>query len=199
MAASFRYSRFDYCHAFAALMPRGLVWTDDLGTVQHKLRVGLCGVYERSDFAANDLLIDAFPANTLNLLPEWEASVGLPDPCAGPLPTVQARRDQVVARFAGIGGQSAAHFIEYTAALGFVVTITTFAPFRAGRSPVGTPLYGVDWAYAWAINAALNTITWFRAGRSAAGEPLASWSNLVLECELNAIAPAHKILLFQYS
>src|SRR5260363_17238 len=78
---------------------------------------------------ANRLLRDICISSTVELLPEWEATLGLPDPCTGPLSTVQARRAQAVARFANTGGQSAAHFIRMAAQLGYAISITCYAPF----------------------------------------------------------------------
>lgn len=194
-----RYLGADYRNVLQGLIPRGRVWPRDPDAVLTDLLSGLAPIYERSNGRAADLLIDVFPATTDELLPEWEKSLGLPDPCAGPAATIQARRAQVVAKLTNSGGQSVAYFIDYAAKLGFVITITEYAPFRAGHSHAGDPAAGPDWAHTWAVNAALNTIIYFRAGQSSAGEPLASWGNEVLECELNTIKPAHTVLQFHYS
>ena len=122
----------------------------------------------------------------------------MPDPCAGPSPTLQARRNQVVARFASSGGQSRPYFISYAAALGYTISITNYAPFRMGQSTCGQQLGAQDWFFTWAVNAPLNTVAPFRMGQSGCGEPLNSWGNAVLQCELAEIAPAHTILQFQY-
>lgn len=189
----------DFADAMTALLPRGAVWPRDLNTIIRATMLGLAPTYARNQDRGNYLLVDGFPATTVELLPEWEASVGLPDPCAGPSPTIEARRAQVLARFANTGGQSPAYFIAFALSLGYVITVTEYAPFRVGFSTVGTPLYGADWANAWAINAPLNQVQYFRTGISAAGEPLAYWSNVVLECELNSVKPSHAVLIFQYS
>lgn len=189
----------DYARALRALLPFGRVWPRDDDTTQFKLMTALGYTLSRLTLRSNNLLVDSFPSTTIELLPEWEASLGLPDPCAGASPTIEARRAQVVARFATSGGQSRAYFIAFAGALGYTISIQDFAPFRAGVSHAGDPLYGADWAYTWAILAPLNTVQYFRAGNSTAGEPLAYWSNLVLECELNSVKPAHMILQFRYS
>ena len=193
------YSAANYLAALQALLPRGRVWPRDPDATLTKVLAGLVQVYERSTQSALDLLVDAFPATALQLLPEWEATLGLPDPCAGVSPTIQGRRQQVVARLTSKGGQSKAHMIAYALSLGYVITITEFVPARAGVLRAGMPVAGEDWAHAWQINSPLNTVTSFAAGVSAAGEPLASWGNDVLECELTAIAPAHTVPIFAYS
>ncbi|WP_406867209.1 YmfQ family protein [Paraburkholderia fungorum] len=193
------YSAADYLSAMQALMPRGRVWPKDSDATQTQVLSGLVQVYARNTARANNLLVDAFPGTSAELLPEWEATLGLPDPCAGVAPTVAARNAQVLARFTGLGGQSAAYYISYAATLGYAITITEFAPARVGQSRVGQPLCGPAWAFAWQINAPLNTVIRSRVGTARAGDPLASWGNAVLQCELTEIIPAHTIPIFAYS
>lgn len=192
------YSAADYLSAMQALMPRGRVWPKDSDATQTQVLGGLVQVYARNTARANNLLVDAFPGMSAELLPEWEATLGLPDPCAGVAPTVAARNAQVLARFTGLGGQSAAYYISYAATLGYAITITEFAPARVGQSRVGQPLCGPAWAFAWQINAPLNTVIRSRVGTARAGNPLASWGNAVLQCELTEIIPAHTIPIFAY-
>jgi uncharacterized protein YmfQ (DUF2313 family) len=189
----------DFVRAFLALLPRGRVWPKGLESLQAQTVTGLVGCYQKQTARANNLLVDAFPATTYELLPEWEASLGLPDPCVGTPGSVQQRRQQVVARLTNSGGQSAAYYISVAAALGYTVTVTNYAPFRAGQSSAGQQVGTTDWFFTWSINAPTNTVTHFAAGQSAAGDPLATWGNKVLECEMNALKPAHTILQFHYS
>lgn len=193
------YRAEDYLAALQALMPRGRVWPRDADAVQTKTLAGLAPSYVRNNQRAATLLVEALPSTTYELLPEWEATLGLPDPCAGPSPTIEGRRAQVVARFAGSGGQSIPYFVSFAANLGYTITISEFIPARAGILRAGQPLNGAAWAYAWRVHSSLNTVRHARAGAFSAGEPLASWGNAVLECELKAIAPAHTVLLFSYS
>jgi uncharacterized protein YmfQ (DUF2313 family) len=189
----------DFLTAMQALLPRGRVWPRDPETVQTKVLSGLAPCYERQTARANYLLVDGFPKTTVELLPEWEETLGLPDPCAGVAPTVAARQAQVLARFSGIGGQTPAYYIAYAALLGYTITITQYAPARVGQSRVGQPLNGLAWAFAWKINAPLNTIVRSTIGVSRAGDPLASWGNAVLQCEISEIVPAHTVPIFAYS
>lgn len=192
------YTAADYLAALQALMPRGRVWPRDSDATQTKALSGLTPTYERQNAAANNLLVDAFPASTLQLLPEWEETLGLPDPCAGASPTIQGRRAQAVARFTGRGGQSINYMVSFAASLGYDVTVEQFSPFRVGQSAVGQPICGETWAHAWRVHSSTSTVYEFRTGSSAVGEPLASWGNAVLECELRALAPAHTVVLFSY-
>lgn len=193
------FTSADFTAALLGLLPRGRVWQRDPSTVQAQAVSCFAPTFQRLSDSAVNLLAGAFPSTAQDLLPEWESTLGLPDPCAGPSPTIQARRNQVVARLANSGGQSIAFFTAFAAGLGYDITITQFAPFRAGQSSCGQQLGNEDWFFTWAVNALTDTAIRFRAGQSTAGEPLGSWGNLVLECELGASAPAHTILQFRYT
>lgn len=198
MGVAFIYSASDYVAAMFALGHRGRAWTTDPGTVREAVMTGLAQHYVRSGARAVNLITDASPATTIELLPEWELSLGLPDVCAAQPQTLQQRQAAVLARFVGAGGQTAGYYIAVAAALGYAITITEFAPFRAGFSTAGTPC-GDAYAYAWQVNAPTFTVGSFRAGVSTAGEPLRWWGNTALQCTLRALAPAHTALLFSYS
>jgi len=192
------YQASDFVGAIHALMPRGLAWPKDPNSIMGKVIAGLAPMWVRHTQANNNLLVDAFPATAVQLLPEWESALGLPDPCAGESPTLAGRQQQVVARFTNSGGQSVPYFIAYAQALGYTVTVSEFTPFRMGQQRMGCQLGTQDWAFAWQINAPPETVTYFAMGQSYMGQPLASWGNAVLQCELTAIKPAHTILNFAY-
>lgn len=193
-----RFTQLDYRTALQALLPTGLVWPREEGATLTQTLHGLAGAFERADGAAVALIADAFPAAPVQLLAEWEATLGLPDPCAGPAPTLQQRQAQVLARLTDTGGQSAADLINFAARLGFDIRIRNYATFRAGRSHAGDPCCGPAWAHAFAVIAPAQTTIPFRAGHSTAGEPLRAWGNATLECEIRRIAPAHAVVIFQY-
>jgi uncharacterized protein YmfQ (DUF2313 family) len=192
------YSAANYLQALQAHLPRGRVWPRDPDAAQTAVLSGFTPCFAALTTRANYLLVDAFPATPEELLPEWEATLGLPDPCAGEQPTIAARQAQVLARFTATGGQSPSYFIAYAEKLGFSVTITQYTPFRMGQQAMGSQLGSQDWAFTWAINAPYVSEIPFRMGQSAMGDALESWNNAVLECELNAIKAAHTVLRFIY-
>lgn len=155
--------------------------------------------FQRNSARAANLITDAFPSTTVELLTEWEETLGLPDPCAGESPTLAQRRAQVVARLTDNGGASVPYFIAFAAALGYDITITEFAPSRAGIMRAGDAVRGDGWAYVWLISAPGYTPVMFRAGQSEAGEALLTWGNAVLRCEIAARQPAHTIVQFGQS
>ena len=192
------YQASDFLTALQNLMPRGLTWPTNQGSVMAQVMGCLTPSYARHTARNNYLLVDAFPATAVELLPEWEAALGLPDPCAGPAPNLQGRQRQVLARFAGVGGQSIPYIISYAGLLGYAITITEYTPFRMGQQQMGQPLGTQDWAFAWTVNAPPVTLAYFRAGHSAADEALETWGNTVLGCELTAIKPAHTVMTIAY-
>lgn len=194
-----QYSAEDFLSALLNLMPRGAVWPRDPDSTVSKTLGTLAPTWARHTQRNNYLIQDAFPSATVELLHEWEQTLGLPDPCAGISPTLQGRQAQVLARLTANGGQSIQYFTDYAAALGYTITISEYSPFRVGQHRMGTPINGPDWAHAWSVRSAINTVTQFRIGSSGMGEPLQSWGNDVLQCVINEIKPAHTALNFIYS
>lgn len=192
------YTDADFLTAFQGLMPPGAVWPRDSDAVQTQVLSAFTPTYTRSAARAVNLLSDAFPVAPVELLPEWELTLGLPDPCAGVSPTLQQRQQQVNARFIASGGQSVDYFVSIAAALGYTITITQFSPSRFGQ-PFGGTFGGTAWAFAWQVNAPTFTVEPFLFGRDSFGEPFAQWGNTVLQCELLRLAPAHTTLIFSYS
>ncbi|MBP0492880.1 phage tail tip lysozyme [Pararoseomonas indoligenes] len=181
-----------------ALMPTGPIWPRALGTDQETVGRGLVPSVTRVCNAARMLVTGAFPGTALQMLPEWEMTLGLPDACTGQPDTLQGRRRQVVARLAAQGGQSRRYFIGQAAQLGYAITIEEFAPARADELVADAPAYDPVWAYTWRVHAPETTVTEFGADESAADEPLAAWGNQALECRLRSIRPGHTTLQFAY-
>lgn len=184
--------------ALQNLMPRGRAWNKDPGSVQDRTLACFAPAFQRSAADALALIADAFPATALDLIPEWQLSLGLPDPCAGASPTHIQQRQQIVARLTDSGGQSAAYFINLAKQLGYVITITNDAPFRCGQSYCGQHLGNQDWFFLWTVHAPEFTNEPFLAGQSTAGDPLGSTGNTVLQCELQERQPAHTVLQFSF-
>lgn len=188
----------DYLAALEALMPRGRVWPKDPASTQYQALAGLTPIYERTTTRATFLLSDAFPVMPFELLPEWEESLGLPDPCAGLSPTIQLRQQQVEARFIAGGGQSQTFFITLASTLGYTITITQFTASHFGQQ-FGNPFCNATWNNVWQVNAPTFTVEHFSFGLSGMGEFFSSFGNTVLQCEIARLAPAQTTVLFSFS
>jgi uncharacterized protein YmfQ (DUF2313 family) len=71
-----------YLQQLQALLPRGLAWPRAVDAHLTKLLSAFSLEFARVDQRVDDLLDEADPRSTLELLPEWERMAGLPDPCA---------------------------------------------------------------------------------------------------------------------
>jgi uncharacterized protein YmfQ (DUF2313 family) len=191
------FSAADYLGQFQRLLPRGRVWHRGLRMVQDADLLTLMPTWARLQARLNTLIAEIFPCSTVDLLSEWEDTLGLPNPCTGPLGNLQQQQAAVCAKFVARGGQSKDYYIAVAAKLGFTITITKFAPFRCGINRCGDNLYGSGWAHVWRITA-ISGLIYFRTGISTAGDRLRSWGNRLLECVMNELKPAHTILLFGY-
>jgi uncharacterized protein YmfQ (DUF2313 family) len=193
-------SALDFLLAFQRLLPRGRVWHRGWGTVQAEDLITLFPQTVRLNQRAIDVLRETFPCTTNELLAEWEATLGLPDPCFGEPDTIQARQAAVCAKFTARGGQSADYFIQLAASIGVPITITTFRPFYASEGRVDDPLYDEQWADVWLVTSPYTGAwTYFRVDESTVDEPLVSFGNTMLECLLNAAKPAHTVIIFGYT
>lgn len=191
------FSVGDFRAALLRLLPVGRIWSREPGSMPYQLASVWSPTFQRNSACAANLITDAFPSTSTELLTEWEDTLALPDPCAGAAPTIEARRAQVVARLTDGGGASPAYFIAFAKALGYDITITEFAPSRFGKKFGGT--FGGDgWAYTWQVNLPSFTIAYRKFG-DIFGEPYATWGSTVVQCELTPRKPAHTILIFNYS
>jgi uncharacterized protein YmfQ (DUF2313 family) len=193
------YTAEDYLGQFQRLLPRGRIWHRGWGWLQDADLLTLMPLWARLNTRLGELIYDIFPCSTSGLLPEWEATLGLPDPCTGPLPTQQQRVAAVCGKFAARGGQSREYFIRLAASLGFEIEIEEYVPFYASRGRAGDPVYDEKWAYAWRVIANPVQVIYFHASISTAGDPLATWGNKVLECMFEALKPAHTEIVFSYT
>lgn len=186
-----------YRDALLSLFPRGRVWPREPGSSQHMLASGLAPSFGRLDARAQQLLVDAFPATTVELLDEWEASLGLPDPCDGEGASAEQRRAQVLVKLFEGGGQSKAYYLAVLERLGYAgATIQEFAPFRADVSFADAPLYDDDWWHVWQITLPEFATYYFEADVSFAEDYLESYGNEAVFCVIAAIQPAHTLVLF---
>lgn len=77
------------------------------------------------------------PRLTLDLLPEWERSVGIPDECFSTVEGLVRRREQVLLKLRGVRVQTADDFVELAAILGQTIEIEAGA--ISGAYPMRYP------------------------------------------------------------
>lgn len=165
-----------------ALQPPGL--PTDPNSNWAKLLTALAAEIQRL-YGRLDRLVQELPVadTTLEMLDQWEAALGLPDPCA-PAPTDPTlRRNRIRAKLSSVGGQSGAYYLSVLKQLGFAAGIAELVPFEMGQSGMGDGVGGGEWSNAWQVNVPGNISTNNQA---------------LLQCVLNQIKPAHTALVWSF-
>lgn len=192
------FSDVDFQQAMLRLLPRGRVWRRDPASMLSALMLALAPTYTRGMQAAAQVLIDASPATTQNLLDEWEESLGLPDACTAANPSVQQREAAVRAKWGARGSLTIPYFIALAANLGFTITVTEFTPFAVDM-PCDQSLNEPEWSYVWQVNAPEIVTFYFSVDESGVDDPLEVYDAGELVCRIRADAPAETIVLFTFS
>jgi uncharacterized protein YmfQ (DUF2313 family) len=112
--------------ALAANLPSGRVWVPKMlrGSNLNGLLRGLAPTFERIDAALQRFVAQSIPTTTEDYLAEWEAALGIPDPCV-PLETDTAKRQRnIEIKLAIMGGVQTKADFEFLASLfGLVVSV----------------------------------------------------------------------------
>lgn len=186
----------DFLVALQSLLPRGRAWPRDADAKLTLLLRGFAKAQAEAHARQIDLLIDAFPARTEELIAEWEASLGLPDPCIGPQALISERQGQIVARLTNSGGQSIAYYQDLAVSLGGSITVTEYQGWRWGVDHWWAPWRNEGWAHVWLVTLAQTAVFNFEWGISAMWEPYWQTANNPILCEIRRLAPGHTIPIF---
>jgi len=183
-----------------ALQPPGLALPTDAATTWARLLLGLGDEWARIDARAHELLREADPRTTYELLPDWERALGLPDDCAAASPqTIDRRREAVIERLTARGGQAPSYYIDVAERLGFPGAEIIEYQRHSVDDSVDAALYGEAAAYAWTLRAPLPSIDQLTVDGdvdAALGETAPTGR---LECTIRRLAPAHTTPLFEYT
>jgi uncharacterized protein YmfQ (DUF2313 family) len=141
--------------ALRQLMPvdlGGIDATTGIRSVNYK-DMSLEGALLDGVAAAIDMLpAEFFPSTVDALIGRWEAEYGVnPAPSSG----LEQRRYVLLARYVYVGSMTKRHFEALADALGYKVNITeggeVYAPFRAGISKAGDPVYAPAAMWTWKV------------------------------------------------
>lgn len=175
----------DYRTQLQQLLPQGVAWPREPGAVLTQLLDAAGEEFARTDAYIERLVEEMLPDSTQQLLPEWEAVVGLPGSCSDQVRLdVQGRHVDLLAKLRATGGQSADYYADVAAFYGVPVTVEEHRPFRAGTSAAGDPLTNGDWVFTWLL----------RAPSLQDDEP----GRATFECLLGSLSPSHTIVNFIY-
>ncbi|APW38958.1 hypothetical protein RD110_18555 [Rhodoferax koreense] len=193
-----RTTAADYAQQQLGLLPIGPAWPVEGDNASVRIFDPTATALQALHQRAEQLLEEADARTASELLDDWERVVGLPDPCLDPPGSTAERRRRVVQRLTYQGGQSAAFFIGFLAALGYAgATVDVFRPMRA-NSKCNAAINQGGWRFGWRVNvpAAANKKVMTVRGRCS--DPLASWGDPGLECLLAIHKPAHTRLFVGY-
>lgn len=214
MAAGKKLS--DYLKLWKNLFPLGRLWRfldqPQLTALLQAFSEEPCRVDER----VQDLLREADPRQSLELLEDWERLLGLPDECSPEDQDVAERREQVVQKLTDTGGLSAGRYEFLGQQLGFEIDVYDNPPFRAGLSRAGDALTNSffdvfragdrageqltlsGWQFYFTVELPATSAQIFRAG-SRAGERLRLFENPLIECTIQKLKPAHTAVFFRFT
>lgn len=191
----------EYLATLQELLPAGDAWPRDDDATLTKVLGGIAPSLARAHNRALELVEEADPRTTREMIGDWERCCGLPDECTpANATTLQERRAAVVAKLTHRGGQDGAYFLGLAEGLGYAVTIEEFRPFVCGLGRCGDRLNGGhEVRYNWRVRILEPRVTWFRTGASAPPDRLGKIDYAEdLECILNRLKPAHTQLVCAY-
>jgi uncharacterized protein YmfQ (DUF2313 family) len=171
------------------LLPPGAIWDRALERDLAKFLEAIGEEWARVHNRGRTLVDEMDPRTAVELLPDWERLLGLPDPCVPPASqptTISDRQEAAYAALISAGGQTADYFVEVAAALGITITIdeTPYPPFLVQVDTVESPVNPAEAIFIWRVDAPASTPT---AKRDQ------------LECLFDRRKPAHTQVEFVYS
>ena len=139
-----------YAQALSHLLPTGFAWPRHADSVMMRWVAGVGGVVDEFERFCLQTYQQWLPHRTCSRIEEWEAALGLPDPCTGYVADPLLRQALMLARLRGFAfaypdsSPAATGNIEaMCAALGYTVTCFYDEVFRVDRDGVcdrlGTP------------------------------------------------------------
>lgn len=201
----------------AKLLPTGLAWEQ---VKDHPFIEGLAGEFCRINDRAADLLREIDPAQTFELIDDWEAMLGIPDECTPADQTISERRAQIIQKLATEGGLSSQFYVDISQFYGFTVQVYDNHPFRVGISrtdgeigrltnyydtdvfrvgdTVGEALETYNWRYYFTVKLPIESVDLFRVGENTVGDQLAVYQNEIIQCTVRKLKPAHAAVFFLF-
>lgn len=174
-----------------SLLPSGDAWPRAVAAlVRDDVLDGLGATYDRARQRALDLVEESDPRTAVEMLPEWESALGLPDSCAPLAETVVERQRRAHAKLIRRGGHTIAYFVAVAAALGFAISVeehqaaTCESDCEVAIDPDDLVIGGLSmpWPFVLDIRAPAETVFELDCLAGGCDEPLAWWGNEYFEC-----------------
>jgi uncharacterized protein YmfQ (DUF2313 family) len=213
-----------YLHALQNILLKGKAWIRDESSRITQLLTGIAQEFARIDTRIDQVLDEADPRTTVELLDNWEAFAGLPDPCVVTDQSYQQRIAALVAKLLMLGGQSRQYFIDIAMNLGYTgITVNPLDPMRCSdpctdsllgekihlpwideflpmtcNDTCNDALNSADDVFVWQFNLPDDNATYVMTCNDPCDDALQSWGDEVIECRINQYKPAHTTVIFAY-
>jgi uncharacterized protein YmfQ (DUF2313 family) len=176
-------------------MPRGKAWPRDPDAYLPKYVRGFAKRLADLELSADGLLLEMRPETTVQLLPEWETYLGLPE-CEVTEQSFERRRAAVVEKYHRKGGLQTWQIEQIAAALGFTVKVYEQWPHNVLRD-INYPLYPASTRFVLRVDVYGIPEERFTVLDNVL-TPLRGNTPLVLECVLNRLKLAGFYYDFNY-
>lgn len=183
-----------------SLQPHGEAWSRDVRSNFARLWYALGFGLARAEERGANVIDEADPRTTAELLSEWEAALGLPDNCL-PVPETEAqRRALITARSVGVISASPEYFVLLAESIGVAITVVegSSTPSRVNETSIGDSLEDEQGDFVWTVFAPQTQRTLARVDEARIGDSLETYGNELLECVLRQVTPAHTYIRFAY-
>lgn len=176
-------------------MPRGRAWPRDPDAALTKYVIAFARRLAELELSADQLLLEMRPETTVQLLPEWEGYLGLPE-CEATEQSFELRRAAVVEKYHRKGGLQTWMIEQVAAALGFTIKVYEQWPHHVLRD-VNYPLYPSSTRFVLRVDVYGIPEDRFTVLDDVL-TPLRGNASLVLECVLNRLKLAGFYYDFNY-
>ncbi|MCE9848412.1 DUF2313 domain-containing protein [Aeromonas allosaccharophila] len=176
-------------------MPRGRAWPRDHDANLPKYVLGFAKRLQELELSADALLLEMRPETTVQLLPEWEVYLGLPE-CNITNQSFEQRRAAVVEKYHRKGGLQTWMIEQIAAALGFTVKVYEQWPHHVLRD-VNFPIYPASARFILRVDVSGIPEDRFTVLDNVL-TPLRGNAPLILECVLNRLKIAGFYYDFNY-
>lgn len=188
----------DYLQQLQALLPQGPAWPTSDEAVITKLLESWATELARVDARIEDLISEADPRETSELLGDWERLAGLPDACVTIAQSIEQRRAALVSKLTSLGGQSRTYFINLAASMGYAdAKIDEYKPMTC-IDDCNDALYSAPDRFFWTINLPSTSGIFIMNCNSTCVDALQAWGDEAIECRINKYKPAHTTAIFAY-
>ena len=189
-----------YLELLQALLPRGAAWTRERTATLTSLLDALAADLARIDADAADLLAEINPSTTLDMLPDWERVVGLPDDCS-PAETVDVatRRNLLVSLLAYSPAVTPAALERLALSMGYTSAAVLEHRRSSAEAIAGLDTAGGRWRFVWWLRTEGGAGQYFTT-LSTAADPLVVYDprDTELACRVRAVMPAHTHIVIEH-